>query len=249
MKLNLAHYSKFKTTKANNSAWLGFSPLSWFNWIKSNAGLKFENINISDLPSSKVSRKELFDMAKNPDIDTLICCISILAWGGMNRKHGLSLIENYAEWIHVAENIRQGTLSREDAYDAFSALRKESKLPGMGPAYFTKLIFFLASQDKQVGYIMDQWTATSANLLFDEKVVITQLQKSESKHGKSKLIEVVTDKNTKHNYDKFCKCVELIAADLSFTPSLVEEMMFSEGRKKGEWRNYLVEQRSRQTVT
>jgi len=249
MELNLDHYAKFKTTKANNSAWLGFSPFDWFSWIKVNATFQTNNLKISDLPKSKVSRKDLFDMIKNPSIDTLACCISVLAWGGMNRKHGLSLLANSANWVPIAENIRQGKLDREEAYDEFAQLRAESRLPGMGPAYFTKLIFFLAPPNNKAGYIMDQWTATSANLLFKEKIVFTQLQKLPNKKGNTKLIEVVTDKNTKHNYEKFCKCIETIAADLSLPASYVEEMMFSEGRKKGEWRNYLVEQRSKITVT
>ena len=54
-------------------------------------------------------------------------------------------------------------LCRVGAYKQFHRLVNEKKLTHMGPAYFTKLIYFLGS--KQNGYIMDQWTARSMNLL------------------------------------------------------------------------------------
>jgi hypothetical protein len=151
----------------------------------------------------------------------------------------------YANWIQVAEEIRSGKLDRGQAYEEFATLRNAlpSKMLGMGPAYFTKLIFFLLPVNKPRGFIMDQWTSASVNLLFDRKVIETQIQKTQQKNGKVKLTEFVTDKNSKENYINFCERIELIASDLMKDSACIEEMMFSEGRGNGEWRNYVVDQR------
>jgi chaperonin GroEL len=39
------------------------------------------------------------------------------------------------------------------------------QIKNCGPAYYTKLLFFLPGSDENRGIIMDQWTARSVNLL------------------------------------------------------------------------------------
>jgi hypothetical protein len=41
-------------------------------------------------------------------------------------------------------------------------------MSGIGPAYYTKLIFFLGDGE---GLIMDQWTSKSINLIHEENVI------------------------------------------------------------------------------
>jgi hypothetical protein len=243
--LNERHYAHFKAASLNPNIWHGNSPASWFSWIQHHKDVNYSPYLASRaLPDQKVSRADLFAIVEDSNVDTLSCCISILAWGGMNRKYGAEALSMYYNWIHVAEDIRKGLLDRGQAYEKFASLREKSLIRGMGPAYFTKLIFFLSPNTLQRGFIMDQWTSTSVNLLFDRKIIETQLQKTRQKNGKFKLSEFVTDKNTKENYLNFCKCVELIATRLSKDPATIEEMLFSEGRGKINWRKYVVDQRS-----
>jgi hypothetical protein len=97
----------------------------------------------------------------------------------------------------------------------------------MGPAYFTKLIFFLRPDLN--GYIMDQWLARSINLLFPQAGPI-RLSNT-----------VVTDRNTADDYERFCSHVEHVARELGITPAEAEERMFSNGgRSKGRWRQYVI---------
>ena len=244
MNLNKDHYENFKASNLNSTSELGISPASWFSWIRRQNSIDYSPYLVSgNLSVNKVSRAELFAMVKDPNVDTLSCCVSILAWGGMNRKYGSNTLSMYASWIQVAEDVRNGLLDRGQAYEKFATLREQSLTPGMGPAYFTKLIFFLLPTSLPRGFIMDQWTSASVNLLFDRKVIETQIQKTRQKNDKVKLGEIVSDKNTKENYIKFCEGIELIATDLMKDSACIEEMMFSEGRGNGVWRNYVVNQR------
>jgi hypothetical protein len=117
-------------------------------------------------------------------------------------------------------------------------------MPGMRPAYFTKLIFFLMPMGMPRGYIMDQWTSSSVNLLFVEKIVKTAVQRTYLKSGSVKISESVLDKNTEFEYETYCQAVEFLAAELGdISPEEAEEMMFSQGRGRGLWRSYLISNR------
>ena len=97
----------------------------------------------------------------------------------------------------------------------------------MTAAYFTKLIFFCPRQHD--GYIMDQWTSKSVNLIFDEKIVDL------SKAG------FVTDTNNADKYERFCRCIEELGEAAGWEPEETELRIFSEGRGRGAWRNYVIE--------
>ena len=49
--------------------------------------------------------------------------------------------------------------------------------------------------------------------------------------------------NSSSEYEKFCEVIDLIAGDLFLPPAVVEQMMFSEGYGKGEWRSYVISHR------
>jgi hypothetical protein len=101
----------------------------------------------------------------------------------------------------------------------------------MGPAYFTKLIFFL--DPKHDGYIMDKWTATSVNLLWNPWLIKLSAE------------YYVTDRNTEIEYEKFCQVIERIATELNLSPVIVEERLFSSGgRKSHPWRRHVKDYRA-----
>jgi hypothetical protein len=100
-------------------------------------------------------------------------------------------------------------------------------LPGMGPAYFTKLIHFLGPAD---GYILDQWTARSTNLLFGPLVYLKPVHRGWH----------VDDRNTSAHYERYCAQVEWLAEQISrrvaaVLPSEVEHALFAPGG----WREYV----------
>lgn len=249
---NSPHFQKFQGIDLPvQSSWLGHSPSKWYRWIwnhlikENSEAIEESAVHFNEqLPTEKLNRTELSVLISEKTTTIETCVISILAWGGMKRTHGASLFKRSKAWLPIATDLRNGNLNRLEAYQRFSSLRANGDLPGMGPAYFTKLIYFLGNAVNPRGYIMDQWTARSVNLLSNSPLINTSIQiEKNKKNGKIRIIETVTDANTKNNYDAFCKTLETIAQKLEVSPGIVEEMMFSEGRGKGEWRDYIVAQK------
>lgn len=99
----------------------------------------------------------------------------------------------------------------------------------MGPAYFTKLICFL--NPNLNGYIMDQWTAKSVNIICGKEIVKLTPQGF-----------VDSIKNDTKVYRAFCEVIDQIAKEVNMKGIDIEESMFSNGgRKKGGWRRFLIE--------
>ena len=231
-------FKKFKTLMIKDSQKaVGHNPRRWAKWIASNSS---SCKDLHYLPDHKITRKYLYEMIDNSEKDTKSCVLSILAWGGMRRNHAAMALAGMENWLDICEKLRACKLNRKEAYTSLQEQRAKGNLKGMGPAYFTKLIFFLMHGQKNPGYIMDQWTATSVNLLAGRKIVETN--KTLSSNGR--LSETVSDHNTEENYDCFCRVIETIADKGNTESEIVEISMFSEGgREKGKWRKYLIDNR------
>lgn len=127
-------------------------------------------------------------------------------------------------WLPIVEGLRRGGISRIGAYERFHIAR----VPGLAPAYFTKLIHFL--RPERDGYILDQWTAKSVSLLFGHGII------SITKEG------WVDRTNDATVYARYCEAVERLAERRGITSEAAEEMMFSRGGKaKQPWRQYVVQ--------
>ena len=74
-----------------------------------------------------------------------------------------------SDWMSLVDDIRIQPMSRSDCYEIFWARRYQNNLRGISPAYFTKLIFFCRPKNR--GYILDQWTGKSANLIASLPIV------------------------------------------------------------------------------
>lgn len=219
----------------SSETWAGGNVLAFANYLSE----KGFTLNLSEFPNQKLYRKELFEIVQDDTNSTLLCCISILAWGGMNREHALQAFSSWSAWEPIASKIRAGELTRSEAYNAFSKLRRSKMLKGLGPAYFTKIIYFLSKSEYR-GYIMDQWTARSTNLLLNAKLI--GLVNTTAKSGKVSYF--VSDKNSADTYENFCLFIEHLAQIYQTTSDLIEMSLFSQGYGLGEWRNYVIEQDS-----
>ncbi|BDD65158.1 hypothetical protein Sj15T_01790 [Sphingobium sp. TA15] len=173
----------------------------------------------------------------------------VLSWGGMRTRNAKLLLNDPSSpWLTLIDSMWNGDLDATAAYAEFSNLRRTSVgtpkgLPGMGPAYYTKLIFFL-SRGKRTGYIMDQWTACSVNLLCGKDVVLTDVHKSWNRSGR--LVEgyTVSDQNSADNYRAFNAVIEeLVTRSDAADGEEIELALFDQGRGHGKWRNYVVQHR------
>jgi hypothetical protein len=220
MKVNNEALENLKSSINSFKSWNGINARDWGNY--------FYDKNLNKSLNLKLTRSELLDSKFLDDLTNEELAIAILSWGGMNREHGKSLFE-HKEWLNVINKMRNNEIeTRKEAYELFAELRKNKKLKGMGPAYFTKLICFVNPNLK--GYIMDQWTSKSINLLFSNKTVFF--------HNNGN----VTDKNTDKIYEDFCLKIEYLADLLKLKPIDLEENIFSNGgANKGKWRQFVVD--------
>jgi hypothetical protein len=220
MDINEKVFEELSNSITHFSKWNGINAKNW--------GSYFYNQNMNPNLDSKLTRSELLDKNFVKDLNNEELALAILSWGGMNREHGKSLFKN-KEWIDIITKMRNNEIeTRKEAYELFVVLRKNKKLKGMGPAYFTKLICFV--NPKLKGYIMDQWTSKSINLLFENKTVFMNVNGH------------VSDKNSAQIYEDFCIKIEYLADLLNLKSIYLEENLFSNGGiNKGKWRQFVVD--------
>lgn len=219
--MNDVHLNYLIQIGNNDQGYVGNNSL---NWGKSVLGM---NIPLDPFLNRQFNRYELFDYCQNQNNDDLNILIAILSWGGMRRDHGRRLFENKNVILGIVDQLRNGNFeTRQQAFEVFQNERKKKILPGLGIGYFTKLICFLSPNLN--GYIMDQWVAKSINLLTGDRVV------------KISNNNWVNDKNNSIIYETFCRHIDNLAKILECSGFEAEKRIFSVGRKKGKWRNYLI---------
>jgi hypothetical protein len=219
MQHNPTHFNIFKNNLSFNEGWAGNNVKNWWNYVTD-----YEECN---LYSQKLNRKELKELCSNKAFSTKECLGAVMAWGSQNRKHGKMLFSRFDEIEPIIEELRGGRLDYIAAYKKFDEVWQKEKPLGMGAAYFTKLIFFC--EPNHQGFIMDQWTSKSVNLLCDKNII--------------HLVQgYVSKKNDHHTYGQFCNIIQNIAEDLDLPAENVEIAMFSQGgHKKAKWRQYVVD--------
>lgn len=200
----------------------------------------------------RLNRSSLIALQADGSVSTLELCIAILAWGGMRGSNRNHLFKRPTEpWLDVSQAIRDGKMSRQAAFDAYAELSRDGKLVGMGPAYYTKLIYFLMPRESAhpVGYIMDQWLGCSINLISAQDVVRMDaaLHWVEQEDGAVQSPTFsVSPLNTGEQYERFCQVVELVASNMgaNWSPDAAElAMMSSGGHSSAPWRAHVVEHR------
>ena len=205
-------------------------------------------VNTERLPDEGVKRSEVFDLAADPTVSVATVSVAAMAWGGMHLgSWKLLWSTSNGEWLNVAQRIRKGCRTRAQAYQCLKELRDRKELKGMGPAYFTKLIYFLtprAGPERKPGYIMDQWAGCSVNLLTGSDMVLLDGTRTWGR-PKGKLAPsfalTVSDENTSDDYEAFCCVVERLASRFCLCVDQGDQALISVGRPNpGTWRRYVV---------
>lgn len=231
--VNRTHFDAFTSSIEQPLHWIGSRPVRrWSANIKADDALELLPNWLGDKPT----RQDLIQLCADSDVAPEACFIAIMAWGGMKTRHGEKAWGQRAGWIKIVEALREGRHDRISAYAAFQRFRRENPGCGLGPAYFTKLIFFAGAGHD--GYIMDQWTSLSINLLFGNPAhPLVALQTSVWRGRRS---DSVTDANDCESYDRFCRAIEYLAKLLDRTAAETEERLFSQGgRREHAWREHV----------
>ncbi|WP_152565160.1 hypothetical protein [Methylobacter sp. BBA5.1] len=220
--------------------WQGKVPVVWANTLISDLGDKYQ------LSQSSIDRSGLRSMWKDCKISNEACFLSTMAWGGMRMSNGRDAWDARSKWLPICDDIRAGKYTRMDGFDAFRKLRVKNQLPGMGAAYFTKILFFATpSQD---AYILDQWTARSMHILTNQRrwpsVQIDYLsaKRAAIEEKPQRLRVSVTDRVTASDYEYFCQLIKKLADSLSIHPHEAEERIFGIGGKTpSAWRAHVMD--------
>lgn len=226
--LNVDDFKKLNQSPA--SVWFASAPRGWAAAIGVAANL------LRPLPSTKLGRKDLRKLWLDPSVSIETCFLSTMAWGGMRYSHGpiawASFIKAGSALRKACEDVRAGVFKdRASEYSRFTAIKKARGAPRLGPAYFTKILFF--GSPRQDAYIMDQWTVRSIHLLSGQyqtpKLTKNATTKVATDTPPQALRLRVNDRNTASDYEAFCKAVEELAGLVGISPSDAEEQMFSSG--------------------
>lgn len=231
---------RFQSLNANPlSAWAGLEPYSWAESVQAGLG---SSLGLSATPLTRSSLRALW---ANSTVSVEACFLSTMAWGGMQRGNGRRAWAARANWLPLCQAVRAGRHSRATGYAAFSALRASGRLPGMGPAYFTKVLFF--ADPKADAYILDQWTTRSIHLLTAQgqcpavRKDYATAKKVALFGAPTKLRLIVGDSVSVSDYLDYCSRVEDLGRTLSMHPHAVEERLFSSGGKNPHpWRAYVM---------
>lgn len=202
-------------------------------WMKS-MGIGGEDLSrfgleMASIPEGLQDRYQVRDICRDSARHVLVGYICAMAWGGQGpgkmQHHAKRAWGSRSLLVPILERIKAGGLTRAQAYDVLN----DAAIEGLGPSYFTKLIFFFMPERNS--YIMDQWTAKSINYLTARKIVKL------NSHVPSRA-------NSGEDYERYCMLVEELRDHLAtlgekLSGEEVEQRIFSSGGKGkalGKWR-------------
>jgi hypothetical protein len=182
----------------------------------------------SELKHSTLSRPQVLVLCKDNSVSDLVAYAIVMAWGGRNpRNFRLSISEESLP--HLAKILARLRGSKQPRKTDFAEMATAAeKIKGLKVSFYTKLLFFLRSN--QDAYILDQFTAKSAHLLFDESPVPLG-------YG-----DMPNPDHAGDQYEQFCRGVEDLCGMLNnprgeWSPQHVEQAMFD--KRRGQWRRYM----------
>jgi len=173
-----------------------------------------------------LTRAQVRTICTDTRIDVLEAYAIAMAWGGQNRDHFRSSVIA-PSLPKLLRQLRSGG-NRLSDFDITQTAANHIK--GLGISFYTKLLYFFRPTPD--AYILDQWTAKSARLLFNPCQI-------------SLNYELPDPDTTPAQYEWFCAQLDNFAPILWPTIAPVtgedaEVAIFDEGYGHGEWRKYVV---------
>jgi hypothetical protein len=181
------------------------------------------------LPAARQTRGELVTFLQTAGLADEDAYLAIMAWGAQNRRNGRTAWAGFAQLAPIIDALRRDHVSAFEAYTRFHhvTVAHEPRVKGLGPAYYTKLLYFLSA--RQVAPIMDQWTAKSMQLLVARSRAEPIIKLSSQGY--------VSPQNTVVVYELFCSFVAQIAQRYEISVGSAEALAFSGSGQP--WRDHV----------
>lgn len=221
---NKIHFAEFKKLRSNRETWAGHNEHRWATDIGAHECL-------AELTNNPRDRASMRTFCLNSRVSLEARMIACMAWRGKSRKDGRTMWCDRAKRKPIVQSIIAGKIDRKEAYGQF----RTAKIKGLGPAFFTKAIYFLSPETDPLcrGFIMDQWTGKSIDLIFLRPIIKFDL-------------DYVSRRNTADIYEEFCRSIVAVSRRISPkkpNPDQSEMELFSNGRRRGQqpgrWRSYV----------
>lgn len=206
-----------------NQGSVGRNPESYLSELGSDH-VKLIQIKIGKL--RKLTRFEVRDICRDHSIDVLTAYAVAMAWGGQDMGNfRKSISDNTKQNLYLMlEQLRKSSKGRK--FDFEFTKESTETIKGLGISFYTKLLFFFRNTSD--AYILDQWTAKSATLLFKPSPVLL------TPYG------LPSPNTTPADYDLFCKELENLGTRLNWSGEEVERAIFD--KPNGKWRQFVVSQ-------
>lgn len=161
-------------------------------------------------------------------VNPLVAYACIMAWGWRNfSNYRLTLKQPALKNLKsLITKLRSSKLSRKNDFSLTQNSAKNIK--GLGISFYTKLLFFL--RPAADAYILDQWTAKTATVLFPGVGI------------KLTAAGLPSPQTTPRTYESFCAALDSCTGTTGWgkawtTGEEVERTIFD--RPNGQWRNWL----------
>lgn len=222
--------------------------LTYFNYMLNELITSIQKQSLQDITYFGYDRCVLKKMAQNAVLtksphDYQDVIVAILRWGGLHLGIQSSLYKKALKSIPQKINNIITALALpnvKDRFDAFN-LKGSAKIDGVGPSFFTKIIFFFDSTN---AIILDKWISYSLFSIFDSmqnNPVSSEIYGYKPTYSPTRK-ELKFSRTTKSSdYVNAINDIALLRTQLSTTfPQIsiedVEMALFSQGRGKGIWR-------------
>lgn len=221
--------------------WIGLSAITWAGTFSSDLATQFSSAGHAEL-ARRLDRDEVRAFCARKDVAIGFRVAVAMAWGRSNAR---SPRNNRALWASIP-NIallleRLPDMSRRQAFAEFRRLVGTGALRGMGPSFFTKLMFFFGCPG---AYILDQWMAKSMLALLPvnwhpgagrhPEFALSSISFVRLGYGGQSIHPAMSDSD----YERYCLALEDLVLPLGRTDAAdVERWLFSD--PDSAWRRFL----------
>lgn len=174
-----------------------------------------------------LSRATVRKICRDKKVNGKAAYVCVMAWGGLRKNHMIMALKS-SGLVDALNKLKRG-MKRIDAFNLLSQAWQDGLIKGMRVSFFTKVPYFFLPEES--AYILDQWTAKSANLLWKDCPLTMDPSNP----------DLPNPYTTPDQYEAYCQFVEALAEEMKWqSPVSAEIGMFGKNEYGiNGWRKYV----------